>query len=654
MKRSVLLAAIVLLFPAEGRPKESALAPLEAAVASLETVVRFDEVAISPDGTRVAWVQRAPRSSVFVAGVGSGAAARRLGDEGASATAVAWSPDGTRLAFLSDAAKPGQKQLLVASASGGSPRRLTHLTGFVSTPRWSPDGTAVAILFIENARAAAGPLASKKPETGVVGEQFDVQRLAVVDAADGSVRFASPPDLNVYEYDWAPDGKRFVVTAAPPPADNNWYVAELLTIDAATRRTTRLLKPEMQMALPRWSPDGGSIAFVGGLMSDEPVPGGDVFLVPASGGEARNLTPGLPASASGLVWRLDSKQLVVAAYHDGGGRISTVDVAGGSVTTLWTGAETVSANGRGFGLSMARDGMTSAIIRHSYDRAPEVWVGPIGAWKPVTRVNGGARRAWGDATAVRWENEGRKLQGWLVRPARSAGGRHPMVVDVHGGPAGARSPHWPQYDSSVVLASLGYYVFSPNARGSLGWGEDFTRANVRDLGGGDFRDILSGVDAVLRTNPVDGDRLAVMGGSYGGFMTLWAVTQTRRFRAAVADAPISNWQSYWGQNGIEQWMLPYFGATVYDDPAVYARSSPIHFVKNVATPTLLLVGEGDIECPPPQSHEFWRALRRLGVPSELVVYPDEGHGFVRPDNRRDALRRRAAWLAKYLGGDVAD
>ena len=215
MKRSALLAALLLL-PTAARPKEQALAPLEAAVSALQNVIRFDEVAISPDGTRVAWVQRgASRPSVLVMSLGSGAAARPVAGEGASETGIAWSPDGSRLAFLSDAARPGQKQVQVVPADGGAPRTLTQLTGFLSTPRWSPDGKAIAVLFIENARAAAGPLASKKPETGVVGERFDVQRLAVVDASEGSIRFASPPDLNVYEYDWAPDGKRFVATAAP-------------------------------------------------------------------------------------------------------------------------------------------------------------------------------------------------------------------------------------------------------------------------------------------------------------------------------------------------------------------------------------------------------------------------------------------------------
>jgi dipeptidyl aminopeptidase/acylaminoacyl peptidase len=191
-------------------------------------------------------------------------------------------------------------------------------------------------------------------------------------------------------------------------------------------------------------------------------------------------------------------------------------------------------------------------------------------------------------------------------------------------------------------------VFSPNPRGSYGQGEAFTRANVKDFGHGDLRDILAGVDHVVKTVPVDEKRIGVLGWSYGGFMTMWAVTQTNRFRLAVAGAGIANWHSYYGQNGIDQWLIPYFGASVYDDPEVYARSSPINFIKKVKTPTLVLVGEHDDECPAPQSYEFWRALRRLGVPTQLVVYPGEGHGIRQPDHRRDILRRTAQWLDREL------
>src|SRR2546423_9070355 len=209
-----------------------------------------------------------------------------------------------------------------------------------------------------------------------------------------------------------------------------------------------------------------------------------------------------------------------------------------------------------------------------------------------------------------------------------------MIVSVHGGPASARRTSWPttNFDHTLMSAE-GYFVFFPNPRGSYGQGEDFTAANVKDFGYGDLRDIMRGVDEIVRTLPVDNNRLGITGWSYGGFMTMWAVTQTDRFRAAVAGAGLSNWQSYYGENGIDQWMIPYFGASVYDDPAVYAKSSPINFIKKVKTPTLVLVGERDGEVPAPQSREFWHALKTLGVETQFVIYAGDGHAIMRPEHR---------------------
>ncbi len=202
---------------------------------------------------------------------------------------------------------------------------------------------------------------------------------------------------------------------------------------------------------------------------------------------------------------------------------------------------------------------------------------------------------------------------------------------------------------TAILSRRGYFILMPNPRGSFGQGERFTRANVKDLGYGDLRDILRGIDEVARTRPVDEQRLGITGFSSGGYMTLWAVTQTGRFRAAAAGAGVSNWQSYYGQNGIDQWMIPFFGATAYDDPATYARSSPITFVKQAKTPTLILVGERDVECPVPQSQEFYHAMKTLGVATQMVVYPGEGHMISRPDHRRDMVERTVGWFDRYLG-----
>jgi len=242
------------------------------------------------------------------------------------------------------------------------------------------------------------------------------------------------------------------------------------------------------------------------------------------------------------------------------------------------------------------------------------------------------------------------VQGWLIYPAGYDPSKtYPMVVNVHGGPASALIPHWPRVGyGGIPFASLGYFVFLPNPRGSFGQGEAFVQANRKDFGYGDLGDTLAGIDAIEKRLPVDDQRLGLTGWSYGGFMSMFAPTQTQRFKAVVAGAGIGNWQSYYGQNLIDQWMPPYFGATVYDDPSAYAKSSAVNFIKKTTAPTLVVVGDRDAECPAAQSLEFWHALRAQGVATSLVIYPNEGHHFVDPEHQRDVLQRALLWFQKYL------
>jgi dipeptidyl aminopeptidase/acylaminoacyl peptidase len=231
-----------------------------------------------------------------------------------------------------------------------------------------------------------------------------------------------------------------------------------------------------------------------------------------------------------------------------------------------------------------------------------------------------------------------------------------MVVIVHGGPSSAYTPHYIAaggqhgggFDFAYDLIQKGTYIFYPNDRGSYGQGEAFTRANIRDFGGGDMRDMLAGVDAVEKIAPVDDKRLGLYGHSYGGWFSMWADTQTRRFKAFVAGAGIANWTSYYGQNGIDQWMIPFFGASVYDDPAAYRASSPIEFIKNAKTPMLLYVGERDVECPAPQSLEYWHALKTIGTPTQLYIYAGEGHRFRKLTDLEDLRARILGWYERYL------
>ncbi len=627
---------------------------IDAALDSLSALHEFHQVALSPDHARVAWVETSPgqsepgktderaSASVYIKDLHEPSSApKRIGDPANIVQGLAWSLDG-RLAFLSDADSHSQMQLYVVDKPGhGKAHKVGNFEGYVGEPHWSPDGKSIAVVLIPGITRVPGPTQATAPDSGVIASKAVEQRLAIVNVATGAVRSISPADMYVYEFDWSPDSKNLAYLAAPGDGDDNWYVAQLYGIDAESGAVRHILKPSMQVANVRWSPDGKTIAFIGGLMSDEGVVGGNIYALPAEGGAPRDLTENRKSSPNWFQWSPSSKQILFGENVAGESAVSTLDVASGSTETLWKGAESIQFSG---------DASSSAVIRSSWSQPPEVWAGSTGKWLQITHSNSTAQRAWGGVESIAWKSGGFDVQGWLIFPQPyDSSKRYPMLVDVHGGPASVVRASWPRPELPLQLFSgQGYFVFMPNPRGSYGQGEQFTRANVKDFGHGDLEDILAGVDQVVKDFPVDDQRVGIGGWSYGGFMTMWTVTQTHRFRAAFAGAGIANWQSYYGENGIDQWMIPYFGASVYDDPAVYAKSSPINFIKNVQTPTLVMVGDRDAECPPPQSYEFWHALKTLGVKTEFVLYPGEGHGFHDPEHIRDRFNRVVQWFAENM------
>ncbi|MDQ2994528.1 MAG: S9 family peptidase [Pseudomonadota bacterium] len=621
----------------------------------------YAQVAISPNGQKVAWLAtqidkkggQTGKFIIYVADIqkktnpvriSAGKSGELFDEEN-----LVWSPDSTQVAFLSDAAKENQQQLYVASARGGQARKITNIKGILATPKWSPEGHEIAVLFTENATGKLGPLAAGKHETGVIKDVFLEQRLAIVNVTSGALRQITPADRYVYEYNWAPDGKGFVLIAAEGNGDNNWWIAELFTVNLAAQEMQRVYKPTLQISSPVISPDGKSIAFIEGLMSDAAAIGGDVFLIARDGGKPRNLTPGHKGSVGTVSWA-SAGEIIGTEYRDGESSVIKINTQSGQIKSLYTAPEFFTSGFYYPSLSLTPDGKSWASVRSSIAQPPEIWVYSEEKWQPITNANREVKPTWGVAKNVHWNNEGHDMQGWLVYPKNvDPKKKYPMIVDVHGGPSWGIPLWWPiPFIYSGALPAYGYFVFYPNPRGSYGQGEDFTRANIKDFGYGDFRDILAGVDQVLRIAPVDPQRLGLTGWSYGGYMTMWGVTQTNRFRAASAGAGVANWISYYGQNKIDQWLLPFFGKSVYDDPAIYARSSPITFIKNVKTPTLILVGDSDGECPPPQSYEFWHALKALGVETALVVYENEGHMFIKPENTRDVIQRNINWFDAHL------
>lgn len=635
---------------------------------TLNSVHAFSEVALSPDGKRLVYgsVITGKRggadvnvSALWLATARDGSGVVRLTacpDSVCDEHGAAWSADGTHIAFVTTDALE-QSQIAVAGAAGDGVRILTQAHGPLDTPRWSPDGGRIAFLYAEGAPKLPGPLNPLGRDAGDLAAAIYEQRLAVMPADGGVPRLLGPADLNVYEYDWAPDGGEFVVTAAHGSGDDNWWIAELDRMDATSGAVRTLLRPQLQMASPRWSGDGKRIAYIGGLMSDEAITGGDLYVIGKDGGASVDVTPGLAASVHTFTWNGSAAHIVATEFAAGEEVLADIDVDHRRQRELWRAAQMIWANSvMGFtpgdsGISLSKDGKYSAVIRQSYVMPPEVQTGPPGSWRPITRANANVVRITGNVRNISWKSAPYDVQGMLIEPPTiEPGKRYPLVVDVHGGPAFAHYPIFPTSLESfdAALASHGYFVFKPNPRGSYGQGEAFTRANVQDFGGGDLRDVLAGVDAVVKNSPIDSARVGITGWSYGGYVTMWALTQTDRFKAAVAGAGLSDWLSYYGTNNIDTWMLPYFGASIYDDPQVYARSSPINFIKNVHAPTLLLSGDRDAEVPISQSYEYWNALRRLGVQTRFVVYPDEGHFFFKRADQLDAMSRVVDWFDTHM------
>jgi dipeptidyl aminopeptidase/acylaminoacyl peptidase len=629
-------------------------------------------VAISPDGATIAWTLRTREGATLhlTSVANPDPAKEKLIAPSTSATNCSnadpvWSPDGATLAFTSTCTskdeKPGQEQIFLWSKSDGSVKELTHVTGLFKQVAWSPDGRTLAFLFVENATRSAGALDAMKPWSGVIGEDnLEIQGVYAIDVATGKGKWLVPatPAMYTFEFAWAPDSKDIAFIGAAAPGENNWWVAQLYrqSISGTPRvifdpnTTTSALKG-LQIAVPRFSPDGKRIAFIGGLMSDQGSTGGDVWVVNADGkGVPVDITPNIDGTPCYEVWLNDNR---IGMVEDRRGHIMLPDydvnkrayIDGSSIDL---GETTVSGGPIKDAVTFTRaNGFVLPFVRSGPSMPPEIWLvrGDNQAHQ-FTHLNDGAPNSTAHIESIEWKNEGFDVQGWLTYPTNyDPAKKYPMIVSVHGGPSASAFPRGTQW------ANLGYFEFQPNPRGSFGEGETFVMANRKDFGYGDLRDILTGIDAVEKKVSIDDHRLGLTGWSYGGFMSMFASTQTHRFRAIVAGAGISDWLSYYGENSIDQWMIPFFGASVYDDPAVYAKSSAITFIKKAAeykTPMLIIVGDRDGECPAPQSFEMWHALKDLGVKTELVVYANEGHGFRNPKDIQDRNERTVKWFADNM------
>jgi dipeptidyl aminopeptidase/acylaminoacyl peptidase len=556
-----------------------------------------------------------------------------------------WSPDSRQLAFVSNRAKLKDAQLYLISLQGGEAQALTHLCGSVHIPRWSPDGSVIAFLYngiLENhPRPEADPI--------VMDAETNFDRVWLFHTETHELRPATPETCHVFEYAWSPDGTRLVVlTSSHPNPAEGWYSAQLHSVNLASGAMQQICTMPYQIGRLTWSPDSTQIAFVSGIMSDEGNIAGEVYVVPATGGEAQCITPGIHHSITWIDWRKEG--IIYGGRLIESSVIGSIDPATGKTQLLFK--NMCAINGQGpQSIDIANNGRFAA-LRQSFIEPPTLYMSSLDTieWEAIAPSELDMKIFPPLHVENRhWHNtDGTPAQGFLVYPPDyKAGERRPMFVHVHGGPSWS---YLPNYISTWerLMAARGCLVFMPNPRGSWGRGHTYQSANVGDLGGGDWQDIQVGIDAVIADGLAEPDRLAIGGWSYGGYLVAWAVTQTNRFRCAIAGASITSYESNYGIVSNREWQTTMFGSNVYEDYERHRSRSPIAFASRVKTPTLLVHGEQDKLAPVQQSIEFYMALKHFGVPTQLVIYPREPHGFEERAHQLDLFQRIGNWIDKYL------
>jgi dipeptidyl aminopeptidase/acylaminoacyl peptidase len=663
MKRKLnfLLPLIALIAVISATPAQTRVPTLD----DLLTLKTAGGSQISPDGKRIAYTitvgdfkQDAFVTQIWLADTASGKSYQLTrGDK--SSTGPRWSPDGKWLAFLSNRLED-KNQIFVIDPSGGEAQQFTKSESAISNFAWSDDGKAIAYMATPG---TSQPQKDRKDYYGdydVVRDGYSYVHVWTIDVAEamkapisGKQRTRNK-DFSVDSFSWSPDGSRIVFSATINPDLVQGVTSDIYLLNLKDDTVKKIVSTPGPDSNPRFSPDGKQIVFSSAM-------GEKVFfasnsrlaVVSADGGEPRSISDSFDENPNLIEWKSDG--IYFAGSQKTASHLFRVDPANGKITRLSSPDDLMATS-----FSLTRTSDAIAFVAGSPTSINEVFVSDLRRFAPrkLTSLND-QTKAFTLATreVISWKSQdGAMIEGILIKPAKfDPNKKYPLLCVIHGGPTGTDRPLLltpdARYYPSDIWAARGALILKVNYRGSAGYGENFRKLNVRNLGVGDAWDVLSGVDYLISKGWVDKNKVGCMGWSQGGYISAFLTTSTDRFVAISVGAGISNWATYYYNTDITPFTINYLGNDPAEDPAIYARTSPMNYIKTAKTPTLIQHGEIDRRVPIANAYELRQGLENRGVPVTMIVYKGFGHPITKPKAQRAVMQHNLSWFGHYIWGD---
>lgn len=644
----ILLGFLLLMTRAAGQ------APAGPSIDDVLNLKRVGSPAISPDGRLVAytvretnWDENAYETEIWIGDAANGTF-RRATSARKSSSQPAWSPDGAWLGFISD--RDNKRQIFRMSMRGGEAERLTSVDDGVNNFAWSPDSRQIAFTMIDPVTDAMKDREKRWGDIRIEDQDQRYTHLYLFDIATRSTKQLTKGNFVVGAFDWSTDGRHIAYDhrVTSDPADSG--TADISVVDTATAQSQVIVAQEGADSNPHWSPDGTKVAFVSAMARPASYMNNVIALVTPGVASVTSLTDAFDENANLVAWT--AAGIEFSASQHTWSYLFTLDPSSRRITRhaprdAWIGTS----------FSVTPDGSRVAFVASGPAEFPEIYAAPVQTMAATKLSDSGAQIAsWPKHTreVIAWKSQdGVEIEGVLHKPADfQQGRRYPLLIVIHGGPTGVSRPV--PYGSATAhpidaFLAKGALVLEPNYRGSAGYGEKFRALNVRNLGIGDAWDVLSGIDALVQQGIVDKDRVGSMGWSQGGYISAFLTTKhSDRFKAISVGAGISDWMTYYVNTDIHPFTRTYLKANPWDDPQIYADTSPITYIKQARTPTLIQHGDQDTRVPIPNAFELYQGLRDQNVPVQLAIFKGFGHGINKPKANRAAMQQNLDWFTRYI------